>query len=231
MARPGAMSLGREARSGERDLCVLGTERPAVGRYRIEEALSIRSGSIVFKAFDPDLQRAVVLKIYSGAPGATDSNRPSRILSEARALVPIDSAQVAKCYNIETTCGTRILVNEWVEGQPLDFYLANHRLGYREVCGLARALVLGLEAIHGEGLLLRDLKPSNVIIGADRQPKSSTLDWREASTLRQKRGGLAPELLHTWRRKWRAAVRLPLVERRTSLALARCSIYCSPDGP
>ena len=143
---------------------------PALGRYQIVETVAIHDQSTVFKAFDPDLQRHVSLKLYH-AHASTGVESVQQVIAEARALVRIDSPFVAKCHNVETIQNTPILVNEWIEGQSLDKYLVDHALSFGEVKALFVSIATGVQAIHDQGLLHRDIKPSNIIIGTDGRPR------------------------------------------------------------
>ena len=94
-------------------------EKRCIGRYVIEETVSLNRYSSVFRAYDPNLQRPVSLKLYHGRAEAD----VQRILTEGRALSRVESPFVARCYSLEEFEGTPVLVNEWIEGVTLEQYM------------------------------------------------------------------------------------------------------------
>ena len=138
------------------------------GKYQIERRIGRHGQADILKAFDPDLQRFVALKIYSGQ--INEMARDS-ILSEGRSLAKVDSPFVAKCFNVELVGDVPVLVIEWIDGQSLDQHIRNGEFTYRQAKQIFSKIAEGVEAIHQQDFLHRDLKPSNIIVDARGTPK------------------------------------------------------------
>src|SRR5262249_44576239 len=87
-----------------------------IGKYQVLEEVGAGGQAITCKAFDPDTQRQVVLKLYHGASGAGEQET---ILREARALARVDHPRVARCLGVDRHEGVPFLVIEYVAGQSL----------------------------------------------------------------------------------------------------------------
>ena len=99
------------------------SDQPAfgqLGKYRIDKTLGTGGQSVALRAWDSDLERHVVLKVYYRAE--TDELR-EQVLKEGRALSRVSSPYVAKCHTVETFAGRPCLVLE---------YVAGHNLGARQ---------------------------------------------------------------------------------------------------
>src|SRR5262249_12790859 len=114
------------------------------------------------------LQRHVVLKLYHAA---RNEAQQEAVLREGRALARVRSPYVAACYAADRHEGVPYLVLEYIPGRNL---AAEHRarpLTPAQALELVRQLAEGLAAVHACGLLHRDLKPGNVLVGDDGRPR------------------------------------------------------------
>ena len=132
-----------------------------VGKYQIERILGCHGQAVVIQATDPDLDRTVALKIYHSA---ISGQHRKRMINEGRALARIESPNVANCFGVEEFDECVFLVNEFIEGETLRTCLDNELLTVEEKIEVLSQLALGLNDIHGVGLLHRDLKPENIVI-------------------------------------------------------------------
>ncbi len=147
---------------------MLAGEKSAIGKYAIVETVSVHRHTIVFKARDPDLERFVALKLYHSS---LSDEKMQRAMIEGRALAKVDCPFVARCHSVEALGNAPVLVNEWIVGQPLDEYLKNYPLDFDQIRIIFRKILLGIQAIHDEGLLHRDIKPSNIVVSENGDPK------------------------------------------------------------
>ena len=139
-----------------------------IGKYAIQRILGCLGQATLVLAFDPDLHRQVVLKLYHSS--ASGQHR-IRMFNEGRALARIDDACVASCHGVEEFAGQPYLVLEFVEGKSLQTVLAQRSLSFQEAVAIFRQIVQGLSRVHEANLLHRDLKPANVMVKPDGHAK------------------------------------------------------------
>ncbi|HWB74568.1 MAG TPA: protein kinase [Nannocystaceae bacterium] len=149
------------------------------GRYVIERALGRGGMGAVWAAVDRQLGEPVALKILDGTV-AGDAASVERFRREVRLARRVTHRNVARIFDIGEHQGTFYLTMELVVGKSLaDVLAARTRLEVGEAIDIAKQIAEGLSAAHAVGVVHRDLKPGNVLIGAS---KSSTEATRVAVT-------------------------------------------------
>ncbi len=138
-----------------------------VGKYEVREVLGQGGQARAFRAWDPDLERDVVLKVFH----ASSADAIEEVLKEGRALAKVKSSFVAQCYGAEHFDGLPYLVLEYVPGRTLVELQKEGGLKIRRVLELVAQVCEGLAAVHACGLLHRDVKPSNILVGEDGIPR------------------------------------------------------------
>ncbi|HEX6839174.1 MAG TPA: serine/threonine-protein kinase, partial [Polyangia bacterium] len=135
-----------------------------IGRYVLISSIGQGGMGVVFLAYDPELDRKVALKLLKiGKLGTTGK---ARLLREAQALARLSNPNVVPVYDVGTVEGQAFVAMEYVEGQTLKRWLKTPR-PWRDVVAVMRDAGRGLAAAHAAGLVHRDFKPDNVLIGAD----------------------------------------------------------------
>lgn len=162
----------------EADLSLTATAsspRPAgtveqLGRYVITERLGAGAMGVVFAANDPELQRTVALKLLSGPDGSTPAALSpfarEQLLKEARAAARVQHPHVVAIYDVLSEGETLALAMELVRGGSLRDWLRDRR-PWRDVARVLLEAGRGLAAVHAAGILHRDFKPANVLVGED----------------------------------------------------------------
>lgn len=134
-----------------------------VGRYRVLGRLGQGATGVVYRAHDPSLDREVALKLVT----APDEIRAQAVLAEAHALAKLSHPNVVAVYDAGTIEGAVYIAMELVDGQTLgEWFTDTHRSG-RETVRMLLDAGRGLAAAHARGLVHRDFKPSNVMVGND----------------------------------------------------------------
>jgi eukaryotic-like serine/threonine-protein kinase len=135
------------------------------GRYRLDEVLGRGGMAIVWGATDLQLERRVAIKIIADVL-AVDPQFVARFEREARLAAGVNHPNVVKIFDYSTDEERPLLVMEYVPGGTL----RDARDGV-DPLALAEDLLDALAHIHGAGILHRDVKPANVLIGADGSPR------------------------------------------------------------
>src|SRR5262245_42219295 len=140
-------------------------------RYRLERSLGSGGMGEVFIATDTVLDRRVALKQLSSTLAEDDDAR-SRFFREARALARINDPNVVGVFDAGEEDGTPYLVMELIEGTTLRKELrANGRLAPERARQIGAGVAAGLAAAHAQGVIHRDVKPSNIFLTTDGRPK------------------------------------------------------------
>jgi tRNA A-37 threonylcarbamoyl transferase component Bud32 len=136
--------------------------------YELLRKLGEGGQATTYLARDRALQRLVALKRYHGV---ASSGRREAVLNEGRALARVRSSFVAPCYGVESRGDEIDLVVEYVPGRPLTELTADERADFARCARLVEQVAGGLAEVHACGLLHRDIKPQNIIVGDDGIPR------------------------------------------------------------
>jgi hypothetical protein len=128
-------------------------------RYRLCERLGAGAFGVVWRAWDERLERDVAVKAIAGEHAT--SGRAER---EARAAARLAHPAIVTLYEAGTEEETTYLVSELVHGGTLADLLADGALSDRDVAEVGIALCRALAHAHAQGVVHRDVKPSNVLV-------------------------------------------------------------------
>jgi eukaryotic-like serine/threonine-protein kinase len=147
------------------------TGRVIAGRYRLQAPIGRGAMGVVWRAHDQLLDREVAVKEVQIAETLTDAERANayqRTLREAKTAARLNHPAVVTVYDVCQDEGRPWIVMQLVSAQSLDQLLAaSGPLSPRRAAEMARQLLSALSVAHAAGVMHRDVKPSNVLLGSD----------------------------------------------------------------
>ena len=151
---------------------------PRLPGFRIERKLGEGSLGVVYAAHDEKLGRQVAVKVLRRQ---ADETVRHRVLDEARKTAALADPAIVTVFSVLDETEPPAIVMELVEGYPLDRFAA--QLSFEQKARLLREVARGLAVAHEHGLVHRDLKPDNVLVGPDLRPR--ILDFGLALSLEE----------------------------------------------
>jgi eukaryotic-like serine/threonine-protein kinase len=137
-----------------------------VGRYVVLDRIGSGGMGVVYAAYDPELDRRVAIKLLRPDRFSSEAGR-LRLLREAQALARLTHPNVVAVHDAGTFGGRVFVAMELVEGETLREWLKAGPRSWREVLDRFLPAGRGLAAAHAAGLVHRDFKPENVLLGRD----------------------------------------------------------------
>lgn len=204
-----------------------------VGRYDVERLIGSGGMGVVFKAYDTELNRPVAVKLLAPYLASSGSAR-NRFSREARAAAAVVDDHVVPIHNVETGSAQGgehpFLVMKFIGGGSLQQRI--DREGPLELCEVLRIgmqVAKGLAAAHAQGLIHRDVKPSNILLdeGVDRALLTDFGLARATDDASLTRSGFHPGTPHYMSPE---QVRGEAIDARSDLFGLGCVIYAMCTG-
>ena len=140
-----------------------------VGRFQIMEVLGEGAFGTVCRAYDPQLEREVALKMPR-QDVLLDSVDRERFLREARAAAGLSHPNVCRVHEVGEAGGRDYIVMELIGGMSLASFVQCSTVQPQQAAILVRKLALALAEAHAGGIVHRDLKPANIMINSRGEP-------------------------------------------------------------
>jgi serine/threonine protein kinase len=162
-----------------------------IGRYVVLGLVGRGGMGEVYAAYDPELDRKVAVKLLRVKPGAGVSRHEgrARTLREAQAIARLSHPNVVVVFDVGTFAEQVFIAMEFVEGNTVSYWLQAAERSWQEVLKVFMAAGRGLAAAHEKGMVHRDFKPDNVMVGRDNQVR--VMDFGLARQVTEKSGDKA----------------------------------------
>jgi serine/threonine protein kinase len=143
-----------------------------LNRFLIERRIGSGGFGVVYEAWDGRLERPVAVKAIEqrGEAGR-------RVLREAQAAARLNHPGIVTLYEMGEEDGNALLVTELVEGSTLARLAHNGELCDREIGEIGADLCEALDHAHSRGVVHRDIKPQNVQVIEDAEPRAKLMDF------------------------------------------------------
>ncbi|MEX1369119.1 MAG: serine/threonine-protein kinase, partial [Nannocystaceae bacterium] len=141
----------------------------SIGRFVVVSRLGAGAMGAVYLAYDPQLDRRVALKVLRRRARSKrkTSERQLRLRREAQAMAQLNHANVVTVHDVGVADGRVFLAMDYVEGKTLRQWLEARARPWNEVLRTYISAARGLAAAHEAGVIHRDFKPENVLVGND----------------------------------------------------------------
>jgi len=151
---------------------------PVVGslvlnRFLIERRIGSGGFGTVYEAWDGRLERSVAVKAIE----ATGTRGSGRVLREAQAAARLNHPGIVTLYEMGEEDGNALLVTELVDGSTLAELNRESSLGDREIGEIGADLCEALAHAHSRAVVHRDIKPQNVLVTEEGEPRAKLMDF------------------------------------------------------
>jgi serine/threonine-protein kinase len=169
------------------------TQPRTLGKYRILDVLGSGGMGTVYRALDPALERTVAIKLLHSQPHSTSGSDDiwGRFRNEARAVARLNHPAIVSVYDFsEAEPHGAFFVMEYVDGVTLEHYLHGRtQVSLAHSIEMIVQLLAGLGYAHAQGVVHRDVKPSNILITGDGRIKVTDFGIAKVGTLKQTQTG------------------------------------------
>jgi len=141
-----------------------------VSHYKISGKLGEGGMGVVYKAADTKLNRIVALKFLPDRALGGEEEK-ARFVREAQAAAALDHSNICTTYEIDESEGRTFIAMAFVDGQSLEEKVSSGPLSPKEAVDIAVQVAEGLQEAHENGIIHRDIKSANIMIGKKGQAK------------------------------------------------------------
>ena len=150
--------------------------RTHIGRYEVLSELGRGAMGVVYQAKDPQIDRLVAIKTIALVTDDAEAEQEyrQRFFLEARAAGRLSHPGIVTIFDVGEDPDTHApyIVMEYVAGQPLSKFISSpSKIPARRALRYAQQLAEALDYAHAQGVVHRDMKPANILIGKDAHAK------------------------------------------------------------
>jgi hypothetical protein len=138
-----------------------------VGRYILLEPIGEGGMGQVYAAYDPELNRKLAIKLLQPRGEETKDEDRGRFVREGQAMARLSHPNVVAVHDVGSFGEAIFIAMDLVEGRTLDEWVEQTKPSWRDVSRVLLQAGHGLAAAHAAGVIHRDFKPRNILLGAD----------------------------------------------------------------
>ncbi len=143
------------------------TPGKSIDRYMVLDTLGEGGMGVVLRAYDPKLHREVALKLIKTRQRERAEGAKARLMREAQTMARLSHPNVVPVFDVGTYGSALYVAMELVEGDNLRGWLQRAPRSVEDIVDAFAQAARGLVAAHEAGLIHRDLKPGNLLVGVD----------------------------------------------------------------
>lgn len=165
--------MSKAEQTAVRDGSAVALAPTQIGKYQLTAELGRGACGVVFKGFDPFVQRDVAVKVALHQPDAPNAVYEGDFFAEARAAGMLQHPHIVALYDAGVEAELSYIVMEYVDGETLQplCRAGTQRPPLAQVLDIVFKCAKALDYAHGKGVLHRDIKPSNIMLTRDGVPK------------------------------------------------------------
>ncbi len=141
-----------------------------LGGYNLVEELGKGGMAVVYKAYQPKLERWVAVKVLDPVYTSQESDMLTRFRREAKAIAALRHPNILTVYDYGEEEGLAYIVMEYVEGGTLKDRLTGEPFDWQQAVSLGIAVGRALAFAHAQGIVHRDVKPANILLPSEDWP-------------------------------------------------------------
>lgn len=135
-----------------------------LGRYNILKKIGMGGMGVVYKGFDPNLDRTVAIKTLLPQI-ALNPDAYKRFMREAKSNAKLNHKNIVTIYDFGKVENTCFIVMDYIEGASLETFMQKRTFTIKEICKIIIDILRALQYSHEKGIIHRDIKPANILIG------------------------------------------------------------------
>ncbi|MBI2933265.1 MAG: protein kinase [Planctomycetes bacterium] len=166
------------------------SEGKPFGRYRLLEELGKGNMGVVYRGLDVPLNRIVAIKMLRPSD-PPDETHAARFLREAKAAARLNHPSIVTVHEVGTIDGCPYVTTEFIDGQSLDKLLAERRLSREHALEILEKVARAIDYAHSCGGVHRALKPANIMIDRQGQPRLTDFGMNRSLTTASTHDGAA----------------------------------------